>query len=153
MSWNRLANATVLSEEIENRLKQMLRIDLEHLKVKVAEPITREHYIKKEVWIAFSDSVKGSEFVWLINMLQNKKSDEWITVNEIKMPVQLDPASEIGIHEKKQNLVYPHIRMPSETVYMPIGLAKNLGIKPESPKIVMIAKDPFYVNMGDLEYI
>ena len=40
MSWNRLANATVLSEEIENRLKQMLRIDLEHLKVKVAEPIT-----------------------------------------------------------------------------------------------------------------
>jgi len=73
MSWNRLANATVLSEEIENRLKQMLRIDLEHLKVKVAEPITREHYIKKEVWIAFSDSVKGSEFVWLINSSKIKR--------------------------------------------------------------------------------
>jgi len=151
MSGNRLAKATVLSEEIENRLKQMLRIDLEHLKVKVAEPIIRDRCIEKEVWIAFSDSVKGSEFVWLINMLQNKKSDEWITVNEIKMPVQLDPASEIGIHEKKQDLVYPHIRIPSETVYMPLGLAKNLGI--ESPEIVMIAKNPLYVNIGDLEYI
>jgi len=152
MSLNRLANATVLSEEIENQLKQMLRVDLEHLKLKVAEPITREHYIKKEAWIAFSDSVKGSEFVW-INRSQIKKSDEWINVNKIEMPVRLDPASEIGICEKKQDLVYPHIKIPSETVYMPLGLAKNLGVKPESPEIVMIAKDLFYVNRGDLEYI
>jgi hypothetical protein len=49
--------------------------------------------------------------------------------------------------------VYPHIKMPSETVYMPILLAKNLGVKPESPEIVMIVKDPFYVNMEDLKYV
>jgi len=152
MSGNRFANATVLSEEIENRLKQMRRIDLEHL-VKVVEPITIDRCIEKEVWIAFSDSVNRSEFVRLINSSKIKTSDEWINVNKIKMPVQLDPASEIGIHEKKQNLVYPHIRMSSETVYTPIGLAKNLGVKLESPEIVMIAENPLYVNIGDLEYI
>ena len=152
MSGNRFANATVLPEEIENRLKQIRRIDLEHL-VKVAEPITREHCIKKEVWIAFSDSVNRSEFVRLINSSKIKTSDEWINVNKIEMSVQLDPASEIGIHKKKQDLVYPRIRIPSETVYMPIGLAKNLSIKPESPELVIIAQNPLYVNMGDLEYI
>jgi len=152
MSWIRFANATVLPEEIENRLKQMLRI--EHLKVKVAEPITREYYIKKEAWMAFSDSAKGSEFVWLINSAKIKKSDEWINVNKIKMLVQLDPASEIGIRKKKQDLVYPHIKIPSETVYMPIGLAKNLGVKLESQELVMIAENPLFdVDIEDLKYI
>jgi len=152
MSGNRFANATVLSEEIENRLKQMRRIDLEHL-VKVVEPITIDRCIEKEVWIAFSDSVNRSEFVRLINSSKIKTSDEWINVNKIEMSVQLDPASEIGIRKKKQNLVDPRIRIPSETVYMPIELAKNLGVKPESPEIVMIAENPLYVNIGDLEYI